>query len=762
MVTSRFGAVMFVSSSVFFLGCPAPATDTLPPSVTLAASTSLISLASSLTLTAAAADDQGVTRVAIYDGESKLVDLTTAPFEHTVALAAVNNGTHRYSARASDAAGNEGSSNEVSVVVDIDVTPPNVTLEASSAAVSVASTVTLTATASDNKGIAKVEFFRGNTRLSEDLDSPYVHELAFALGDNGAHSYTAKAYDTAGQEAISAPVTVVVAITPPPQPPVATLSFGLKALRFTWPAVGGAASYQLFEDVDGPGVGAFVQVGADVTGTTVDRGLSLHRTNPQAKYHLRACNAAGCSSPSNELGIGGALLASIGYVKASDTASSQFGDVLVLSADGNTMVVGSRSNAVYVFVRGPTGWAQQARLSGSNTESGDEFGQALALSDDGMTLAVGAYGEDSAAVGTIGDPTDNSAPSAGAVYIFRRSGTAWSQQAALKASNTQTADYFGLSVSLSSDGNTLAVGASGEDSAATGVNGDETNNTVDHCGAAYVFQRTGVSWQQQAYLKASNPGAQDRFGGQLSLSGNGNLLAVAGFYESSSAPGLNGDQNDNAATRSGAVYVFTRNTTWLQTAYVKASNPGANDNFGSGLALSRDGLTLAVGSPGEDSAATGINGATDEDASDSGAVYVFHWTGTTWAQQAMIKASNTGSPDAFGHWLSLSSDGSLLAVGAPFESSMGMGVGATQSDDSANQAGAAYVFSRSGVWRQQSYVKASNTDPAASTRFGDGLSLSGDGDTLAVGASRERSAATGIGGDQLDTSTPNAGAVYLY
>ena len=88
-----------------------------------------------------------------------------------------------------------------------------------------------------------------------------------------------------------------------------------------------------------------------------------------------------------------------------------------------------------------------------------------------------------------------------------RSGTTWSQQAYLKASNTEVGDGFGFSVAISGD--TVVVGAHEEDSNATGVNGDQADNSAADSGAAYVFTRSGATWSQQAYLKASNTGAGD-------------------------------------------------------------------------------------------------------------------------------------------------------------------------------------------------------------------------------------------------------------
>ncbi|MEZ5978865.1 MAG: FG-GAP repeat protein [Planctomycetota bacterium] len=170
--------------------------------------------------------------------------------------------------------------------------------------------------------------------------------------------------------------------------------------------------------------------------------------------------------------------------------------------------------------------------------------------------------------------------------------------------------------------------------------------------------------------------------------------------------------------------------------YFKASAPDANDFFGYRVAMSGD--TLVVGAQAESSSATGVDGdRSDDGAAGSGAAYVFVRSGTTWAQQAYLKASNTDVFDRFGYAVAISGD--TVVVGAPNEDSAATGVDGDQSDDSAASAGAVYVFVRSGsVWSQQAYLKASNTD--ASDRFGQVVAI--DGDTLVVGAPFERSAAT--------------------
>ncbi len=310
-------------------------------------------------------------------------------------------------------------------------------------------------------------------------------------------------------------------------------------------------------------------------------------------------------------------------------AGDQFGGSVTLS--GDTLVVGAQfadnsgldSGAVYIFTRtgdpiSGSDWTQQASPKGINTEAGDLFGGSVSLSGD--TLVVGAPFEASAFKGinlSQNPRENNNNKNSGAVYVFTRANDTWTQQAYIKASNSEISDAFGGSVSLL--GHTLAVGARSEDSAATGINGDDSNNSASDSGAVYIFERTGVSWTQQAYLKASNTNRFDGFGTNVSLFNN--VLAVSAFLEDSDTRDFDGFSNNNNALDTGAVYLFTRKKDhWLQQTYIKGSNADAQDRFGVGLALS-DNL-LVVGAPFEDSVATGINGdQTDNNRQDSGAVY---------------------------------------------------------------------------------------------------------------------------------------------
>jgi hypothetical protein len=261
--------------------------------------------------------------------------------------------------------------------------------------------------------------------------------------------------------------------------------------------------------------------------------------------------------------------------------------------------------ATYVPPRLPCIQATPRRtyLKASNNEQSDHFGGgnfgALAVSADGNTLAVGVREEDSNATGIGGNQADNSASRAGATYVFVRSGNTWVQQAYIKASNAEAEDHFGNDVALSADGNTLVVGAPGEDSNANGVGGDPTNNASSGSGAAYVFVRNAGTWSQQGYLKGGSPayGAGSAFGSSVTISGDGNWVAIG-------APYANGSK--------GAVFVLQRAmSTWQAGSVIgptMAFTSGTSSQFGRAVALSGSGTTLAVGVPFEDSSATGING----------------------------------------------------------------------------------------------------------------------------------------------------------
>jgi len=510
----------------------------------------------------------------------------------------------------------------------------------------------------------------------------------------------------------STAVTLTTGIAPTPVSIVVTTESG--ATRTYTVVVGRGNTYIKASNTNSDDYFGF-SLALSPDGSTLAVGVPLEASNATGIGGNQADNSANGAGAVFVFTRVGSAWSQQAYIKASNTNThDRFGTSIALSADGSTLAVGasqeasiatgiggnqadnsaSVAGAVYVFTRAGSAWSQQAYIKASNTNTFDLFGYSLALSADGSTLAVGAIWEDSNATGIGGNQADNSASAAGAVYVFTRLGSAWSQQAYIKASNTNASDYFGSSLALSADGSTLAVGATGEDSNATGIGGNQADNSALEAGAVYVFTRSGSAWSQQTYIKASNTNANDNFGISLALSADGSTLAISADREDSNATGIGGNQADNSAIQAGAVYVFTRaGSAWSQQAYIKASNTGTSDQFGTSLALSADGSTLAISADREDSNATGVGGnQADNDATQAGAVYVFTRAGSAWSQQAYIKASNTDANDGFGTSLALSADGSTLAVGATGERSNATGIGGDQADNSADQAGAVYVY----------------------------------------------------------------------
>lgn len=226
---------------------------------------------------------------------------------------------------------------------------------------------------------------------------------------------------------------------------------------------------------------------------------------------------------------------------------SAYGKAVAVS--GDTVVVGSPHvslspdnlypGEVFVYVRNGTAWSQQAHLTSPNPEWFDEFGASVAISGD--TLVVGNDGEN-----------NNGIVNSGVAYIFTRTDDTWNQQARLAPSNPDQWDGFGGAVSISGD--RLVVGAVGEASNATGLNGNQADNSALEAGAAYIFVRSGDTWRQQAYLKASNTDAEDWFGVSAAISNTSILIGA--MEEDSNATTINGNQADNSLEQAGAAYLF--------------------------------------------------------------------------------------------------------------------------------------------------------------------------------------------------------------
>jgi hypothetical protein len=263
---------------------------------------------------------------------------------------------------------------------------------------------------------------------------------------------------------------------------------------------------------------------------------------------------------------------------------------------------GNESGSAYVFIRTGTTWIQQTKLIASDGAIGDRFGTAVSLNGD--TALIGASGN------------DDNGKNSGSAYVFTRTGTTWTQQAKLLASDGAIGDSFGQSVSLDDD--TVLIGAFNDD---------------DHgiaSGSAYIFTRTENIWTQQAKLLASDGAAWDYFGYSVSLDGYTVLI------------GARGDDDTM-----GSAYVFTRNdTTWTQQQKLLASDRD-EDFFGISVSLDED--TALIGAIYD-----------DDNGPDSGSAYVFTRSGTTWMQQAKLLDLDGAAWDKFGWSVSLYIDTALI------------------------------------------------------------------------------------------------------
>jgi hypothetical protein len=348
----------------------------------------------------------------------------------------------------------------------------------------------------------------------------------------------------------------------------------------------------------------------------------------------------------------------------SDAAKEYFGcDV---SIDGDTALIGapgddSWNGSVYVFTRTGATWTQQQKLIASDSGVNDCFGVRVALQGD--TALIGADDEIS---------LDNS----GAVYVFTRTGTTWTEQQKLTPSDGAAGDMF---ATVSLDGDTALIAASGDD----GFNG-----------SVYVFTRTGATWTQQQKLTAPDGAGENYFGNSISLSGLSSDIALIGTWAGYDDP-----------VNPGSAYVFTRTgTTWTQQTKLLGSDSVPGDSFGCSVSL--DGNTALVSAPNA-----------DDPEPYSGTAYVFTRTGTTWTQQAKLTASDGTTEDWLG--VSVFLEGNTALIGAINDNPNGAG------------SGSAYMFTRTGTtWTQQQKLFASDGQPQ--DNFGGPVFL--DGDTAFIGA----------------------------
>jgi hypothetical protein len=345
-----------------------------------------------------------------------------------------------------------------------------------------------------------------------------------------------------------------------------------------------------------------------------------------------------------------------------------YGDTALVGALYDDVGANVDQGSAYVFTRTGTVWTEQAKLTASDGAADDNFGTSVALFGD--TALVGALQN------TVGANAGQ-----GSAYVFTRSGSVWTEQAKLTASDGAAWDTFGTSVALYGD--TAIVGSSFD---MVGANAGQ--------GSAYVFTRTGSVWTEQAKLTASDGAANDYFGANVALHGDTALVGAA-----NDDVGANGNQ--------GSAYVFTRTgTVWTEQAQLTASDGATNDFLTRSVALYGD--TALVGAYGDD---IGAN-------VDQGSAYVFTRTGTVWTEQAKLTASDGAAEDLFGCGAALYGDTAL--------------VGAFRDDVGVNpNQGSVYAFTRTGtIWTQAAKITAS--DGAATDYFGFRVALYGD--TALVGA----------------------------
>ncbi|WP_108125676.1 hypothetical protein [Saccharospirillum mangrovi] len=584
---------------------------------------------------------------------------------------------------------------------------------------------------------------------------------------------------------------------------------GIKTLEFRWPS-DARFSYRLLERIDDPdpnsGDWTPIQPTRDGTGETmIYRHVVPLYALTHREYILETCytDTAGKNhcQDSTELTTRGVeaqynyLLGSIGYFKGGDetNAGNLFGRSVSLSDDGTVMAVGAygfdrqlpyqeNSGGVFIFRKTDGVWAQEGAVALvpnlPHGEAYDHVGMAVSLSGNGEYLAVGAPDEDGS--GEFANPAhDNGDPQSGAVYVFHHEDGEWVQQAYLKPelNGERAGQLYGLALSLDYEGSTLIVGANKASYWSSDL-GENENEYLEDRGLGYLYSRVDISWVFSTLIYEVS-GDKARVGHSVSINGIGNTIALG----APQAP------NNNAIGR-GAVQVYSRPNHISAPGYlvgptfIRSPDPTPDQGFfGGSVSVSDNGKVIAIGDPWSSRPGAGINPTQGIARSQSGSVYIYRWhDGDGWQQEVHIKAKYPGPEDMFGTHVSLSNDGRRLAVstGADFEynespdetyegsgeDSSAVGLNGNQLNNSAADSGAVYTYVQGddGQWYFESYIKASNT--AGEQAFGQGLSLSGDGNTLAVGAFGEDGDATGvssgIGLDGSNTDAPQSGAVYLY
>lgn len=343
--------------------------------------------------------------------------------------------------------------------------------------------------------------------------------------------------------------------------------------------------------------------------------------------------------------------------------------------DGTLTPVVAGSGAAYVFERAANGsWSQSTFIKSQTPLEDARFGHAVSLSQDRQWAAVG----------------QPRVPDGGWVLLYQRQPGGWVLRQALQGSNTETDDDFGGALQLDANGETLVVGAEGEDGASLSETGNAASDddTVESAGAVYVFRRNGgITWQQAAYLKSPQRGGSHWFGMSLALSSAGNLLVVG-------EPGA----IVGAGPVLGRAHVFSlAGSNWLHELDFISPLGVADGAFGMSVALAADadGATLVIGDPYESTAGSGLTAAPAPDGAtvSSGSAFVYRRQGAgAWSAPVPVKAPNNQSDLWFGSSVALSANRGTLAVYGRDNSGL-TGIGATPTmDTSVPQSGAVYLY----------------------------------------------------------------------
>lgn len=363
-----------------------------------------------------------------------------------------------------------------------------------------------------------------------------------------------------------------------------------------------------------------------------------------------------------------------------------FGCSVSINSDGTRIAIGvrysdpggstwSNAGAVYIYFKSGSSWIQEAKLVATDKASNDEFGISVCLNSDATRVVIGAFNAD-------GGSTDS-----GKVYIFLRTGTSWTQEAMMQASDKSSTDHFGISVTIDDAANRCMVGSA---SRGTGQ------------GGVYVFTRSGTSWAQEAIIQADIPQINSYFGNSISTDSTGVRVAIGSYGYA-----IGGNAR-------GKVFVYIRSgTVWTLEQGFIASDGATSDQFGCSVAIDSTGTRVVVGSNFADNFGT----------PNSGKTYIFTRSGSSWIQEQILTASDKSSNYSFGYSVSINSDGSKILIGS---------IGALV--DTIPTTGKGYIFTRSGtVWTEGGGIYPATR--AAGDQFGTSVSISKDGTKCVIGAS---------------------------